>query len=294
MIFLHLFLGASLLASPHYRPAALAIQTIIHLAGAAFGSPDARAWHLLVAATGLLFVDPTSLRDTIERIQVWLQPAVSYDAAARRGRGRGQGRGGGARGGQRGGRGGSERLANGSDWSSSQQGAAAPGCSVSCDDVSSSAADGAGAREGKSSSSGGGGSARPKKRLPLQPKPSSAAAALISLYVLLQVLLPLRHALGEFPVEWSREGHEFSWRAGGGVGGRGGGGGLVREEGLVRIMHRPRERGGGAGRGAAAAGVQTVHLYGSPLTAQQVRSLVVVCMAWLRKFPSFLNAFVHV
>ncbi|CAN0488606.1 unnamed protein product, partial [Hapterophycus canaliculatus] len=37
-------------------------------------------------------------------------------------------------------------------------------------------------------------------------------AALISVYVLMQALLPLRHALGVFPVEWSREGHEFSWR----------------------------------------------------------------------------------
>eukprot|EP00752_Nemacystus_decipiens_P004634 g4228.t1 len=266
LIFLHLFLGASLLASPHYRPAALAIQTAIHLAGAALGSPDARAWHLLIAATGLLFVDPTDLRDAIERIQAWLQPAVSYDAAGRRfssssgRRGRGRGRGAG-----------SERFANGGGGPRSQPGAGGPGVSFSGGDAAVSATNGAEAREAKG---GGGGSlARSKKKLPLQPRPPPAIVALVSLYVLLQVLLPLRHALGQFPVEWSREGHEFSWRAGGGVGGRGGGGGLIREEGMVRVMHRPRERGGGPGRGGAA-GVQTVHLYGSPLTAQQVLRLV--------------------
>lgn len=253
MIFLHLFLGLSLLAAPHYRPAAVVLQTAVHLAGAVFGGPDARAWHLLIAATGVLFVDPTGLREKIQRTQAWLQPAVShppasssaaggrYSSAARR---------------RRGGDGGGDGVSG-----------TGTGAAVA-------AASGGGTRA-KESDGGDGGSCvagtTNKKKLPLQPKPSSAAAALISLYVLTQALLPLRHVLGDFPVEWSREGHEFSWRGGGGGGGRGGGGGLVREEGLVRVMHRPRGRAGSA----AASGVQTVHLYGAPLTAQQVRAFFV-------------------
>lgn len=242
MIFLHLFLGLSLLAAPHYRPAAVVLQTAIHLAGAVFGGPDARAWHLLIVATGVLFVDPTGLRENIERTQAWLQPAVSHpsasaaggrhSAAARRRRGGG--------------------TVGGAAVAAATGGGTRPGGSEGGDGVSAVAATN-------------------KKRLPLQPKPSSAAAALISLYVLAQALLPLRHVLGDFPVEWSREGHEFSWRGGGGGGGRGGGGGLVREEGLVRVMHRPRDRAG-----SATASVQTVHLYGAPLTAQQVRAFFVL------------------
>ncbi len=272
MIFLDLFLGASLLASPHYRPFGLALQTAIHLAGAALGGSDGRTWHLLIVATGVLFVDPASLRDTMERAQAWLQPAVSYDAgggrysstaAARRGR-RGGGGGSWARGGRR--PYGSDRFSNvsgggsGKAWSGSD---------------SASAANGVKPREGGGGGGGEGkGAARPKKKLPLQPRPSTPTVALISLYVLMQALVPLRQVLGDFPVEWSREGHEFSWRGGGGSGGRGGGGGLVREEGLVRVTHRPRGKSGGGGGGAAtaaAAPVQMVHLYGAPLTAQQVR-----------------------
>lgn len=270
MIFLDLFLGVSLLASPHYRPIGLALQTAIHLAGAALGGSDGRTWHLLIVATGVLFVDPASLRDYIERAQVWVQPAVSYDAGrysstagARRGR-----RGGGS-GGARGG-----RRPYGSDRSSGVSGGGSG--KVRSDGDSATAANGVGAREGEGGGGGGGGgegerASRPKKKLPLQPRPSSPTMALISLYALMQALLPLRHVLGDFPVEWSREGHEFSWRGGGGSGGRGGGGGLVREEGLVRVTHRPRVKSGG---GAAAAAVQMVHLYGAPLTAQQVRFMV--------------------
>lgn len=267
MIFLDLFLGVSLLAAPHYRPAGLAIQTAVHLAAAAFGPADARAWHLLIVATGLLFVDPAGLREKIERARAWLQPAVSYDtgvgSSARRNRGGGRlrrpSRGGGVSGDSAGGR---ERAAAGTPEAGGGRGATG-GVRESAGAVPTGA--------GELTSGGGGGSGlRPKKKLPLQPRPSSPVAALLSVYVLAQVLLPLRHVLGSFQVEWSREGHEFSWRAGGGVGGRGGGGGLVREEALVRMTHRPR--GGGGARRGSAAGVQTVHLYGSPFTAQQVCS----------------------
>ncbi|CAM9227953.1 unnamed protein product [Pylaiella littoralis] len=253
MIFVHLFLGLSLLAAPHYRPAAVVLQTAIHLVGAVFGGPHARAWHLLIAATGVLFVDATSLRETIERTQAWLQPAVAHPSAAAAGRRFSS----------------AARRRRGGGSSSSSGSGSGSGAAVA-------AAGGAGAGAGKARESeggdGGSGAARTnkKKKLPLQPKPSSAAVALISIYVLAQALLPLRHVLGQFPAEWSREGHEFSWRGGGGGGGRGGGGGLVREEGLVRVMHRPRGRAGSA----AATGVQTVHLYGAPLTAQQVLRLV--------------------
>lgn len=282
MIFLDLFLGLSLLASPHYRPAAVVLQTVIHLASAVFGRPDARAWHLLIVATGVLFVDPAGLQGVIERAQAWLQPKVPrgtsarYAAAARRGRG------GGARGGGRrrpdesrgtdSGTDGSGHSSAGGDGSRHQAGQSP----MAGTDAGSNGLNGAGVAAavgddtGLRKSGAEGVAPPPKKKLPLQPRPSSPVAALISLYVLLQVLLPLRHALGMFPVEWSREGHEFSWRAGGGVGGRGGGGGLVREESLVRVMHRPRGRDGGAVRGSAAAGVQTLRLYGVPLTAQQV------------------------
>lgn len=247
-IFLDLFLGISLLAAPHYRPAALILQTAIHLAAAVLGGPGARAWHLLIVATGVLFVDPAALRDRIEAVQSRLQPAVSYDvggvSSTRRGRG--------GRRGRYGGRGGSERAR--SVHGGRGDGGGAP------DDNDVAAANGNSNTAARETTGPG------RKKLPLQPKPSSAVAALISVYVLMQALLPLRHVLGVFPVEWSREGHEFSWRQGGGAGGRGGSGGLVREESLVRIMHRPRGRG-------QAGGLQTVHLYGAPLTAQQVRSL---------------------
>ncbi|CAM9483537.1 unnamed protein product [Ectocarpus fasciculatus] len=283
MIFLDLFLGLSLLASPHYRPTAVVLQTAIHLASAVFGRPDARAWHLLIVATGVLFVDPAGLQGVIERVQALLQPQVPrgtsarYAAAARRGRGGGA-RGGGGRRRPYESRGadGSGRSSAGGDGSRHQAGqspmAGTDAGSSGRNGADVAAAVGDDTRLRKSGAEGVGGG--PKKKLPLQPRPSSPVAALISLYVLLQVLLPLRHASGMFPVEWSREGHEFSWRAGGGVGGRGGGGGLVREESLVRVMHRPRGRDGGAGRGSAAAGVQFIRLYGLPLTAQQVLRLV--------------------
>lgn len=272
MIFLDLFLGVSLLAAPHYRPAGLAIQTAVHLAASVFGRPDARAWHLLIVATGFLFVDPADLQEKMERAKAWLQPAVSYDSgvssSARRNRGGGRVRrplgGGGYSAGSSGGRvGGRERPAGGTTR-------AVGGSGASENVRESAAAVPTGAGESTSEGGGDSGGVRPKKKLPLQPRPSSPVAALITVYVLAQVLLPLRHVLGSFPVEWSREGHEFSWRAGGGVGGRGGGGGLVREEALVRVMHQPRGRGS-TRRGSAAA-VQTVHLYGSPFTAQQVCS----------------------
>lgn len=252
MVFLHLFLGLSLLAAPHYRPAAVVLQTAIHLAGAVFGGSDGRAWHLLIVATGVLFVDPTTLREKIELTQAWLQPEVSHQFAAG-GRDGGGGRYSSVARRRRGG--------GGSDSGS--------GTAVATERVGGTRAKESGGGDG--GIGGNAGTSTKTKKLPLQPKPSSAAAALISVYVLVQALLPLRHVLGDFPVEWSREGHEFSWRGGAGAGGRGGGGGLVREEGLVRVMHRPRGRAGSA---AGAAGVQTVHLYGAPLTAQQVRVFV--------------------
>ncbi|CAM9305075.1 unnamed protein product [Ectocarpus sp. 13 AM-2016] len=286
MIFLDLFLGLSLLASPHYRPAAVVLQTAVHLASAVFGRPDARAWHLLIVATGVLFVDPAGLQGAIERVQAWLQPKVPRGTSARYAAGARRGRGGGVRGvgrrrpyesgGTGGGTDGSGRSRAGGDGSRHQPGPSP----MAGTDAGSNGQNGAGVAAavgddtGLRKSGAEGVAPPPKKKLPLQPRPSSPVAALISLYVLLQVLLPLRHALGVFPVEWSREGHEFSWRAGGGVGGRGGGGGLVREESLVRVMHRPRGRDGGQGRGSAAAGVQTIRLYGAPLTAQQVLRLV--------------------
>lgn len=268
MIFLDLFLGVSLLAAPHYRPAGLAIQTTVHLAAAAFGPADARAWHLLIVATGLLFVNPAGLQEKIERATAWLQPAVSYDtgvgSSARRNRGGGRlrrpSRGGGSSGYSAGRR---EQAAAGTPGAGGGRGVTGGVReSVAAGPI------GAGEISSEGGARVGGSGAHAKKKLPLQPRPSSPVAALISIYVLSQVLLPLRHVFGSFQVEWSREGHEFSWRAGGGVGGRGGGGGLVREEALVRMTHRPRD-GGGARRGSAA-GVQTVHLYGSPFTAQQV------------------------
>ncbi|CAM9469147.1 unnamed protein product [Laminaria digitata] len=273
MVFLDLFLGVSLLAAPHYRPAGLAVQTCVHLAAAAFGRPDARAWHLLIVATGLLFVNPASLQEAIERVRAWLQPAVSYDtgvgSSARRNRGRGRvrrpSRGGGSSG----------DSAGGGGRAASRNPGASGGSGATGSALAAAVPTGAGERIGESGGGGGGGGGggvRPKKKLPLQPRPSSPVAALISVYVFAQVLLPLRHVLGSFQVEWSREGHEFSWRAGGGVGGRGGGGGLVREEALVRMTHRPR--GGGSARRGSAMGVQTVHLYGSPFTAQQVLRMV--------------------
>lgn len=244
----------SLLAAPHYRPVALVLQTAVHLARAVFGRPDARAWHLLIAATGLLFIDPVVLQSRIERVQEWLQPAVSYDTGGRFS----------ARGNRRGGRG---RRPSRNDRYGHGSGRAAGV------DNSNSSSSGSGGRDRAAVVSGGGGSdsgggLRPTKKLPLQPKPSAATVALICIYLMTQVLLPMRHVLGVLPVEWSREGHDFSWRAGGGVGGRGGSGGLVREEALVRMTHHPRSRSS-AERGSAGA-VQTVHLYGAPLTAQQV------------------------
>lgn len=230
LIFLDLFEGVSLLAAPHYRPAALALQTVKHLSFAIFGHSHARPWHLLVASSGVLFVNPASVRDMVERVRAWLQPGVSYDGDGRRasnpGTRRGQGR---------------------------QQHRYNASLRYSGDPVG-----------GTGGQHQAGGMARAKK-LPLQPKPSPATLALVSLYVLAQILLPLRHLLGAFPVEWSREGHEFSWRLGGGVGGPRGSGELVREEALVRVTHRPRvEKAGSGGR------MEMVHLYGAPLTAQQV------------------------
>lgn len=254
MVFLDLFLGVSLLAAVHYRPAALSIQTAIHLCCAVFGPAESRAWHLLIVATGVLFLDPSSLKTKLERLQAWLQPAVSYDTRGRSARG------------NRGSRGrrplrgsaASGDMRHGSDRASGRQ---AGGAGV----VGGNAAEGLGVPTTGMVEN----TTRTKKKLPLQPKPSAVTAALVSLYILAQVFLPLRHFLAAFPVEWSREGHEFSWRAGGDGGGRGGGGGLVREEGLVRVLHSPRAEGR-AGRGSTT-GVQTVHLYGAPFTAQQVR-----------------------
>lgn len=254
LVFLDLFLGVSLLAAPHYRPAAVVLQTAIHLGSAVLGGADARAWHLLIAVTGVLFADSNTLHDTIERVQEWLQPAVSYDTAGFSSHG--------ARRGNRGRRG---RRPSTGDSSLRPNGSERHGSSVTSSD-----------RPGDQQVPSGGAAAesetqrvRPRKKRPLQPKPSAATVALLSTYVLAQVLLPLRHLLGMFSVEWSREGHEFAWRAGGGVGGQGGSGGLVREEGLVRVTHRAKR----GGRGATAE-AQTVHLYGAPLTAQQVFSVM--------------------
>lgn len=231
MVFLDLFEGVSLLAAPHYRPAALALQTVKHLSFAVFGHSHSRPWHLLVASSGVLSANPSSVQDMVERVRAWLQPGVSYDGGERRssnsGTWRGQGRH-------------QHRYNTSMRYSGDAVGEAAAQHQA-------------------------GGKARTKK-LPLQTKPSPATLALVSLYVLAQILLPLRHLLGMFPVEWSREGNEFSWRLGGGVGGPRGNGELVREEALVRVTHRPRVEGK-VGRGG---GVQMVHLYGAPLTAQQV------------------------
>lgn len=264
IVFLDLFLGVSLLAAPHYRPAAVAIQTALHLTRAVFGPADARPWHLLVLASGVLFLPPGWIQERLRRAQVWLQPGVSYESG--RGRGRAGWRGGRGRGRGRGGRTTTSPTSVGvaGDTVGLVGGRGEPRNGV-VDDVPGVMATSTppqGATKSNKDHIG--------KLLPLQPKPSSATAALVSMFILAQVFVPLRHLLvTEFPVEWSREGHEFSWRGGGGSGGRGGGGGLVREDALVRVIHRAKG-GGGAGRGNAGAGVQSVHLYGAPLTAQQV------------------------
>ena len=189
IIFVDLFLGVSLLAAPHYRPAGLAIQTAVHLAAAAFGRPDARAWHLIIVTTGLLFVHPAGLQDKIERATAWLQPAVSYDtgvgSSARRNRG-----GGGVRRPSRGGVFSGGTAVRRERAAARSPGAGGSGVNGSVGESSAAVPTGAGeiASEG-----GGGGGVRPKKKLPLQPRPSSPVAALISIYVLAQVLLPLRH-----------------------------------------------------------------------------------------------------
>lgn len=229
-----------MLALPHYRPGAVVVQTLIHLAQAVFGRPDCRTWHLLIAASAVLFLDPWWLEEWLGWLQGLLQPAPSHGP----GRSSVSGAAGAPRRRRAAPRRGSETGAGVGRAPSASGSPGAPG-----------------------EAAGSGAAARARKR-PLQPRPSPATAAFVFLYVLVQALVPLRHlAVADFPVEWGREGHEFSWRAGGGSGGRAGGGGLVREDSLVRIIHHPRQAG--ARKGPSAGEVMNVNLYGSPLSAQQ-------------------------
>lgn len=45
-----------------------------------------------------------------------------------------------------------------------------------------------------------------------QPKIPSWAAAVITAYILIQIIVPLRHHAHHFDPSWSEEGHQFSWR----------------------------------------------------------------------------------
>lgn len=235
MIFLDLFLGLSLLCAPHYRPAAVVIQTLLHLMQGFLGGKDVRPWHLLIALSGVLFLDPGWVQGLLESFRAWLNPAgfPNLEGHSRTGSK------GAARAGRRPGAGGRR----------------APG-------VVSKAASVSPAFETEETVT-----SKPRK-LRFHPRPSSAATALVCLYVLLQIALPLRHLfLAHFPVEWGREGHEFSWREGGGSGKRGH---LVEEDALVRIIHTPRKTGR---KTTSSQDVMNVHLYGAPLSAQQVTVL---------------------
>jgi len=51
-----------------------------------------------------------------------------------------------------------------------------------------------------------------RARKVIQPQASRAVVVVLSAYFALQILLPLRHFLYPGPVDWTDEGHRFSWR----------------------------------------------------------------------------------
>ncbi|CAM9313648.1 unnamed protein product [Choristocarpus tenellus] len=232
--FLDLFVGVSLLAVPDYKPIAVALRTIYHLGSAVMLGHATRNWHLLMLSFGVLSLNPGHLAKWVQHMASWLQPGVSHGGAGEAARRQGR----------------KSRLQQQQRQLRKQQ----------QDQQEGTGGCGGGNSTGINATVGeGGGKGAQQKRLPLQQRPSTVMAVLVMMYVAVQVLLPLRHLLTAFPVEWGREGHEFSWR--------GGQGGLLREEALLRVMHRPRARTGE---------MNNIHLYQAPFTAQQVVNRMVL------------------